>query len=123
MQPTTTRRDFLQTAMAGLALGSGMVAAQEPSPEGVPKRPLGTTGEKLTITNRADGEQFLFVWQGRLTLRTTEGTLEVGERETAFIGGSEALEAVNPAPGEAIVIQVRTPASEAETGSFGTSEE
>lgn len=45
----TSRREFLQTALAGLALGRGVVAAQEPDPDGIPKRPLGKTGEKVTI--------------------------------------------------------------------------
>ncbi len=79
-------------------------------------------GEKLAIANPADGEQFLFVWQGRLTLRRTEGAVEVGERETAFITGNESLKAVNPGPTDAIVIQVRTTASVGETRSSGTSE-
>lgn len=44
-----TRRDFLKTALTGLAMGSSVVAAQEESPAGVPTRPLGSTGERVTI--------------------------------------------------------------------------
>ncbi|MEA1950575.1 MAG: aldo/keto reductase, partial [Planctomycetota bacterium] len=45
----TNRREFLQTAVAGLAMGGGVLAAQETGPAGLPKRPLGKTGEKVTI--------------------------------------------------------------------------
>ncbi len=50
-----SRRDFLQAAV-GLAAGASAVmdpnwvlAAQEESPAGVPRRPLGKTGEKVSI--------------------------------------------------------------------------
>jgi len=46
------RRDFLMAAAAGLAatgFGSWVLAAQEDSPAGIPKRPLGKTGEKVSI--------------------------------------------------------------------------
>jgi len=51
------RRDFLQAAV-GLAAGAGamglmdpdwVLAAQEESPAGIPRRPLGKTGEKVSI--------------------------------------------------------------------------
>jgi len=45
----TTRREFLHTALAGLAMGSSVVAAQQPGPAGLPTRPLGSTGERITI--------------------------------------------------------------------------
>jgi quercetin dioxygenase-like cupin family protein len=65
-------------------------------------------GKTLAVRNPADGEQFLFVWEGRLELRTADETFHLGERQTAFLTGSETLEAANPGPGEAIVIQVAT---------------
>lgn len=46
------RREFLRAAAAGLALAaidSTVLAAQEESPHGVPKRALGKTGEKVSI--------------------------------------------------------------------------
>jgi len=49
---TETRRDFLKAAAAGLAmaaLDSTILPAQEDSPDGLPKRPLGKTGEMVSI--------------------------------------------------------------------------
>jgi predicted aldo/keto reductase-like oxidoreductase len=45
------RRDFIKAAAAGVAAGmvADVVAAQEPSADGLPKRPLGKTGEKVSI--------------------------------------------------------------------------
>ncbi|MFH1918774.1 MAG: aldo/keto reductase [Planctomycetota bacterium] len=45
------RREFLKRAAAGLAMaiGSPVLAAQEESPAGLPVRPLGKTGEKVSI--------------------------------------------------------------------------
>jgi len=46
------RREFLKRAAAGLAaanLGAPVLAAQQPSPDGLPKRPLGRTGEMVSI--------------------------------------------------------------------------
>ena len=46
------RREFLKTTAAGMALagiGSHVLAAQENSSDGLPKRPLGKTGEKVSI--------------------------------------------------------------------------
>ncbi len=46
------RRDFFKAAAASLAAtawGSAALAAQEEGPEGIPKRPLGKTGEKVSI--------------------------------------------------------------------------
>ena len=48
----TSRRQFLKAAAAGLALAavdSRVLAAQEGSPDGIPKRALGKTGEKVSI--------------------------------------------------------------------------
>jgi len=48
----TNRRVFLQTTAAGIAasaLGQSVLAAQEDSSDGLPKRPLGRTGEKVSI--------------------------------------------------------------------------
>lgn len=46
------RRDFLKAAAASLAatgFGSWVLAAQEDSPAGIPRRPLGKTGQKVSI--------------------------------------------------------------------------
>jgi len=45
------RREFLKAAAAGLAMavGSPVLAAQQESPAGLPTRPLGKTGEKVSI--------------------------------------------------------------------------
>jgi len=48
----TTRRDFLKAAAASLAtaqFGSSVLAAQQPGADGLPKRPLGDSGEMLPI--------------------------------------------------------------------------
>src|SRR5215469_1035777 len=48
----SARREFLKTTAAGVALagiGSQVLAAQENSSDGLPKRPLGKTGEKVSI--------------------------------------------------------------------------
>jgi len=48
----TRRRDFLKASAASLAaagIGSTVVAAQEESPTGIPVRPLGDTGKKVSI--------------------------------------------------------------------------
>ena len=48
----TTRREFIQAAAAGLAaaqLGSTVLADQRDDPGGIPTRPLGKTGERVTI--------------------------------------------------------------------------
>src|SRR5271165_1327227 len=50
--PNLDRRTFLQAGAAGLAaasLAASAQAAQEKSPGGVPLRPLGRTGEKVTM--------------------------------------------------------------------------
>ncbi|MCF7668897.1 MAG: aldo/keto reductase [Verrucomicrobia bacterium] len=44
-----SRREFLQTALAGLALGRTLYASQAGSPGGLPTRPLGDTGERIPI--------------------------------------------------------------------------
>ena len=48
----TNRREFLKAAAAGLAVagvGAPVLAAQQDSPAGLPTRPLGNTGEKVSI--------------------------------------------------------------------------
>ncbi len=47
--PSPTRRDFLKTALAGLAMGAPVCAAQRESSNGVPTRSLGKTGERVPI--------------------------------------------------------------------------
>lgn len=52
MMTEANRRDFLRATGAGLALagfGSSAIAAQEASPAGIPTRPLGKTGERVSI--------------------------------------------------------------------------
>lgn len=48
MRPLS-RREFVHTVLAGLAMGKAMVQAQEPSPAGIPTRPLGKTGQRVSI--------------------------------------------------------------------------
>ena len=51
--PNRDRRTFLQAGAAGLAAASLVTsaqAAQDKSPGGIPLRPLGRTGVKVTIT-------------------------------------------------------------------------
>lgn len=43
------RREFVKGALAGLALGTGVLAEQKDDGSGLPKRPLGRTGEMVTI--------------------------------------------------------------------------
>ncbi len=48
----TTRRQFIQAAAAGLTvaqLGSTVLADQQDDPAGLPTRPLGKTGERVSI--------------------------------------------------------------------------
>jgi len=51
--PEASRRDFLTTAVAGSlafsALGSRLLAATRREPGGIPTRPLGRTGERVSI--------------------------------------------------------------------------
>jgi aryl-alcohol dehydrogenase-like predicted oxidoreductase len=44
-----SRRTFLQTALAGLAMGRVLLQAQQPGPGGIPTRPLGHTGVRIPI--------------------------------------------------------------------------
>lgn len=49
---TSNRREFLCASTAALAISqfaAPLLAAQEESPDGLPKRPLGNTGEKVSI--------------------------------------------------------------------------
>jgi len=49
---STNRREFLKAAAAGLAVtgaGATVLAAQQDGPAGLPTRPLGKTGEKVSI--------------------------------------------------------------------------
>jgi uncharacterized protein len=43
------RREFLKTALAGMAMGTSMLACQTESRSGLPQRPLGNTGERVSI--------------------------------------------------------------------------
>jgi uncharacterized protein len=44
-----SRRQFIQTIMAGVALGPAMMGMQRINPGGIPTRPLGKTGENVSI--------------------------------------------------------------------------
>jgi len=44
-----TRRDFLNTLLSGIALGAFMMRCQSKNEEGMPTRPLGEAGEKVSI--------------------------------------------------------------------------
>ena len=44
-----SRREFIQTIMAGVALGPAMMGMQRKTPGGIPARPLGKTGENVSI--------------------------------------------------------------------------
>src|SRR5690606_15453242 len=49
---TANRREFLHAGLSAgavLALSQSFLAAQEDSPDGLPKRPLGKTGEKVSL--------------------------------------------------------------------------
>jgi predicted aldo/keto reductase-like oxidoreductase len=43
------RREFMKGVLAGLAMGAGAVAEQKDDGSGLPKRPLGRTGEMVSI--------------------------------------------------------------------------
>jgi predicted aldo/keto reductase-like oxidoreductase len=47
--PSNTRRDFLKLLSGVVALGSETLAMQTPGPAGIPLRPLGATGERISI--------------------------------------------------------------------------
>ncbi len=52
MSELPTRREFLQAGLAagvGLSLADAVLAAQDDSPQGLPVRPLGRTGERVSI--------------------------------------------------------------------------
>lgn len=66
-------------------------------------------GEKFSTDVAEDGEQFLFVWKGGLSVKSQQGMYEVGERETIFISGRNSLEVENNSSDQAIVIQVQAP--------------
>lgn len=44
-----TRREFLETLLKGIAAGSLFISAQRPGKSGIPTRPLGNTGEHVSI--------------------------------------------------------------------------
>ena len=45
----SNRREFLKTLIAGITMGSGILSQQVIGAEGLPKRPLGKTGEMICI--------------------------------------------------------------------------
>ncbi len=49
MSDYLNRREFLGTIMAGFAMGSGIISCQKKNTGGIPTRPLGKTGEDLSI--------------------------------------------------------------------------
>jgi hypothetical protein len=52
MHGTIGRREFVKGALAGLALATDVLAAQKDDGSGLPKRPLGRTGEMVSIIVR-----------------------------------------------------------------------
>ena len=44
-----SRREFLASTLSGLALGAGLLRAQETHPSGIPRRPLGKTGQMVSL--------------------------------------------------------------------------
>ena len=44
-----SRREFIGTLMAGITMGSSLISCQEESFNGIPTRPLGKTGERVSI--------------------------------------------------------------------------
>lgn len=49
MDQNFSRRKFIQTLMAGVAMGPAVLARQQHSPAGLPTRPLGNTGLRVSI--------------------------------------------------------------------------
>ncbi|NJK95748.1 MAG: hypothetical protein HC905_13295 [Bacteroidales bacterium] len=49
MNSKLSRREFVNTIMAGVALGPVVMGMQQNSSTGIPTRPLGKTGERITI--------------------------------------------------------------------------
>lgn len=49
MSKEFTRREFIQSLMAGIAMGPVMLRLQKDYPGGIPTRPLGKTGEYISI--------------------------------------------------------------------------
>ncbi len=46
---TLNRREFVAAAVAGLTLGKGVLAMQQETDSGIPTRPLGRTGQRVSI--------------------------------------------------------------------------
>jgi quercetin dioxygenase-like cupin family protein len=66
-------------------------------------------GEKFSTSVADDGEQLLFVWQGKVKAQSQQGVFEAGERETIFVSGRNNLQLQNSATQPSIVIQVQAP--------------
>ena len=49
MPKELSRREFMRTLMAGIAMGPIVTSMQKSSPSGIPTRPLGKTGERVSI--------------------------------------------------------------------------
>lgn len=82
------------------AMGSQCVAAAH--------RNLGP-GEHFITRSTADGEAFLFVWQGGISVQALSQTYAAAERETVFMQGVEEAEVTNTTGAETIVIEVHAP--------------
>ena len=66
-------------------------------------------GESFQTAVGEDGQQFLFVWKGAISVKSKQGVHRAGKTETVFISGTNNLEVWNDSSSEAIVIQVQAP--------------
>lgn len=66
-------------------------------------------GQTLKAQVSGGGEAFLFVWKGALKAKTASGELQAGERDTIFLQGAAAVEAVAAADGVTEIIHVQAP--------------
>ena len=66
-------------------------------------------GEGFRTEVGENGEQFLFVWKGAISVKSKEKLYRAGKAETVFVSGRNSLEVRNDSSSEAIVIQVQAP--------------
>ena len=66
-------------------------------------------GESFRTAVGEDGEQFLFVLKGAISVKSEEGVHRAGKTDTVFVSGHNTLEVRNDSASEAIVIQVQAP--------------
>ena len=66
-------------------------------------------GEGFRTEVGENGEQFLFVWKGAISVKSKEKLYRAGKAETVFVSGRNSLEVRNDSSSAAIVIQVQAP--------------